>query len=350
MTRLIDLRSDTVTKPSEAMRAAMAAAEVGDDWYGDDPTVNRLQEAAAAAVGTEDALYVATGTMGNQIAMHAQTRAGHFVVAERDSHVATTEVSTSAILSAIAFRGLPSTDGSLTPDQVREALEPDPFDVEIVDLLSLENTHQAAGGVPWGVDEFRAVTGLARERGVSVHLDGARLFNACAATGATAADYTSNVDTVMFCLSKGLGAPIGSMVCGTKDFIREAKRTRILIGGAWRQAGIMAAAGLIALRDGPGRLHQDHANAKRLAEGIAESTPGAIDPATVQTNILYLDTQPIGITGLEVRDRLRDAGVLSNALGTKVRLVTNLDVSAQDVEDAITVWRKVAEDARSGSR
>jgi threonine aldolase len=140
------------------------------------------------------------------------------------------------------------------------------------------------------------------------------------------------------------------MVCGTKDFIREAKRTRILIGGAWRQAGIMAAAGLLALRDGPGRMHEDHANAKRLAEGIAEATPGAIDPATVHTNILYLDTQPLGISGLEVRDRLRDAGVLSNALGTKVRLVTNLDVSAEDVEDAVTVWRKVAEDARSGGR
>jgi threonine aldolase len=350
MTRLIDLRSDTVTKPSEAMRAAMAEAEVGDDWYGDDPTVNLLQDTAAEVVGKEAALYVATGTMGNQIAMHVQTRAGHFVVAEQESHVATTEVSTSAILSGIGFHGLPSTDGRLTPGQVREALEPDPFDVEIVDLLSLENTHQAAGGVPWGVDDFRDVTEVARERGVGIHLDGARLFNACAATGATAADYTRNVDTVMFCLSKGLGAPIGSMLCGTKDFIREAKRTRILIGGAWRQAGIMAAAGLIALRDGPGRLNEDHANARRLAQGIAEATPGAIDPQTVRTNILYLDTRPIGTSGLEVRDRLRDAGVLSNALGSKVRLVTNLDVSAHDVEDAITVWRKVAEDAGADLR
>jgi threonine aldolase len=231
MTRPIDLRSDTVTKPSEAMRAAMAAADVGDDWYGDDPTVNVLQDTAAEVVGKEAALYVATGTMGNQIALHVQARAGHFVAAEQNSHVATTEVSTSAILSGIAFHGIPSEDGRITPEQVDEALAPDPYDVEVIDVLSLENTHQVGGGTPWPVDELRAVTAVARDRGVRVHMDGARLFNACAATGAHVTDYTSNVDSVMFCLSKGLGAPIGSMLCGSEDFIRDAKRSRILLGG-----------------------------------------------------------------------------------------------------------------------
>jgi threonine aldolase len=348
MTRPIDLRSDTVTKPSEAMRAAMAAADVGDDWYGDDPTVNLLQDTAAEAVGKEAALYVATGTMGNQIALHVQARAGHFVACAQHSHVATTEVSTSAILSGIAFHGIPSEDGRITPEQVDEALAPDPYDVEVIDVLSVENTHQVGGGTPWPVEELRAVTAVARDRGVRVHMDGARLFNACAATGAHVTDYTSNVDTVMFCLSKGLGAPIGSMLCGSADFIRDARRTRILIGGAWRQAGIMAAAGLIALRDGPGRLHDDHANARRLAEGIAEATPATIDPESVRSNILFVDTAAAGIDGWEARERLHDAGVLSNVVSGKLRLVTHLGVSAQDVEEAITVWRKVAEDAGAG--
>ena len=203
--------------------------------------------------------------------------------------------------------------------------------------------------LPWPVEEFREVAAVAREHGVPVHLDGARLFNACAATGAPATEYTSNVNTVMLCLSKGLGAPIGSVLCGSTEFIREAKRTRILIGGAWRQAGIMAAAGLIALREGPGRLHEDHANARRLAEGIAEATPGAIDPAGVATNILFVDTAAVGVDAWEARERLFDAGVLSNVVSGMLRLVTHLGVSAQDVEDAIVVWRKVAESAGAGS-
>jgi threonine aldolase len=349
MTRPIDLRSDTVTKPSKAMRAAMAAAEVGDDWYGDDPTVNLLQDTASEAVGKEAGLYVATGTMANQIALHVQCGRGHFVACERTSHVASTEVSTSAILSGIAFHGIPSTDGRITPEQAAAALEPDPYDVEVVDVLSLENTHQVGGGTPWPVEEFREVAAVAGEHGVPVHLDGARLFNACAATGAPATEYTSNVNTVMFCLSKGLGAPIGSVLCGSAEFIREAKRTRILLGGAWRQAGIMAAAGLIALREGPGRLHEDHVNARRLAEGIAEATPGAIDPATVATNILFVDTGAVGVDAWEARERLQDAGVLSNVVSGALRLVTHLGVSPQDVEDAIVVWRKVADSAGAGS-
>jgi len=348
MSRPIDLRSDTVTKPSDEMRAAMAAAEVGDDWYGDDPTVNLLQEKAAEAVGTEDAVYVVSGTMANQISLHLLCRRGHFVATEQNSHVATTEVATSAILSGIAFARIASEDGRITPAQVAEALEPDPYDVDVVDVLSLENTHQVGGGTPWPIEEFRAVIAEARTRGVPVYLDGARLFNASAATGTPAPEYAREVDALMFCLSKGLGAPIGSMVCGSKDFVRDARRTRTLIGGTWRQAGIMAAAGLVALERGPGRLHEDHETARRLAEGIAEVTRGAIDPASVATNILFVDTPAAGVDAWEARRRLQDAGVLSNVVSGKLRLVTHLGVTDDDVDDAIVVWRKVVEDAKAG--
>ena len=348
MSRPIDLRSDTVTKPSAEMRAAMAAAEVGDDWYGDDPTVNRLQEKAAEAVGTEDALYVATGTMANQISLHVLCGRGHFVACEQNSHVATTEVATSAILSGIAFHRIPSADGRISPQQAAEALEPDPYDVDVVDVLSLENTHQVGGGTPWPIEEFRAVIAEARTRGVSIYLDGARLFNASAATGTPARDYVREVDAAMFCLSKGLGAPIGSMVCGSKDFVRDARRTRTLIGGTWRQAGIMAAAGLIALEHGPGRLHEDHATARRLAEGIADVTPGTIDPASAPTNILFVDTPAAGVDAWEARRRLQDAGVLSNVVSGKLRLVTHLGVTDDDVDETVVVWRKVVEDVKAG--
>jgi threonine aldolase len=349
----VDLRSDTVSSPSEAMRAAMASAEVGDAWYGDDPTVNRLQDRAAELTGKEAALYVATGTMANQIGVRLNAGGqGHIVAAETSAHIATTEVMTSAVLAGIAYRtGHDHPHGYMTAALAERLLEPDDyFDVEVVDALGVENTVGAYGGTILPSAELRAIREVTTRAGVGVHLDGARVWNAVASTGEDVRAWTDQVDTMMFCLSKGLGAPIGSILCGPADMIREARRIWILYGGAWRQAGIMAAAGLIALRDGPARLPEDHANAKRLAEGIGDATPGAIDPATVRTNILYLDTQPVGISGLEVRDRLRDAGVLSNALGTKVRLVTNLDVSAQDVEEAITVWRKVAEDAGSGDR
>jgi len=326
----------------------MAAAEVGDDWYGDDPTVNLLQEKAAEVVGTEDALYVATGTMANQISLHLLCRRGHFVACQRDSHVATTEVATSAILSGIAFHAIASEDGRITPEQATAALEPDPYDVDVVDVLSLENTHQVGGGTPWSLEQFRAVTAVAHDRRVPVYLDGARLFNASAATGTPVREYAREVDALMFCLSKGLGAPIGSMVCGSKDFVRDARRTRTLIGGTWRQAGIMAAAGLIALQDGPKRLHEDHETARRLAGGIAEATPGTIDPASVATNILFVDTSAAGVDAWEARRRLQEAGVLSNVVSGKLRLVTHVDVDAGDVEDAVVVWRKVVEDVRAG--
>jgi threonine aldolase len=338
----IDLRSDTVTRPTEAMRRAMAEAEVGDDWYGDDPTVNRLEERSAEVTGKEAACYVATGTMANEIAMHVFVRSGHLVACEATSHVCGVEVSSAAAMSGIAFAQIEAPRGQLTEEMVAEALQPDPYDVEVIDLLSLENTHQVGGGTVIPVDALRAIRKVAEEAGVPVYLDGARIFNAAAASGTPVGEYTVEAEAVMFSLSKGLGAPIGSVLCGSAEFIREARRAKILFGGAWRQAGIMAAAGLIALEEGPKRLHDDHVNARRLADGIASETSDVLDPTSVETNIVFADTRAIGIPPFEMLERLRAAGVLANVVAGRIRLVTHRDVTADQIEEAIQVWRAVA--------
>jgi threonine aldolase len=349
MTRArVDLRSDTVSTPSEAMRRAMADAEVGDAWYGDDPTVNALQDLAAEITGMEAALYVPTGTMANQIALRLHvTGGGHLVVASGASHVATTEVMTSAVLSGIAFRtGDAGVKGWITAELARDLLEPDDFyDVEIVDLLSIENTVGGAGGTVMPLDELRKVTAIAHESGVPVHLDGARIFNASAASGTPVVEYTREVDTTMFCVSKGLGAPIGSLVCGSTEAIREARRLSILFGGAWRQAGIVAAAGIIGLRDGTKRLHEDHERARRLAEGVAEALPGSVDLGQVETNMVYVDTEAMGLPLLETVDRLAAAGVAVTHGAGKIRMVTHVDVGDDGVAFALDAWRTVAHDA-----
>jgi threonine aldolase len=337
----IDLRSDTVTKPTEAMRRAMAEAEVGDDWYGDDPTVNRLQERCAEIMGKEAAVYVATGTMANEIALHVFARSGHLVVCEATSHVAGVEVASAAAMSGLAFAGIRAPRGQLTAEVVATALEPDPYDVDVVDVVSLENTHQVGGGTVMPVEEARAIHKVAAEAGVPVYLDGARIFNASVASGTPVEEFAAEADALMFCLSKGLGAPIGSVLCGPGEFIREARRTKVLFGGAWRQAGIMAAAGLVALEEGPQRLAEDHRNARRLAEGIAEASPGAIDPSTVETNMVFADTAPLRLRPWAILERLRDEGVLVNEVAGKVRLVTHRDVTSQDIEEAIGAWRRV---------
>lgn len=338
----IDLRSDTVTRPTDAMRRAMAEAEVGDDWYGDDPTVNRLEERAAEVTGKEAAVYVATGTMANEIALHGLVRSGHRVVCEARSHVAGVEVSSAAAMSGIAFNGIIAPQGQLTADVVAGALEPDPYDYDVVDLVSLENTHQVGGGTVMSVDEARAIRKVALDAGIPVYLDGARIFNASVASGTPVAEYAAEADALMFCLSKGLGAPIGSLLCGSKEFIREARRAKVLFGGAWRQAGIMAAAGLLALEEGPKRLHEDHENARRLAEGIADITPEALDPDNVTTNIVFADSAALGWRPWDLLERLREAGVLVNEVAGKIRLLTHRDVTVRDIEDAIEVWRRVA--------
>ncbi len=338
---LVDLRSDTVTKPSPAMRRAMAVAEVGDDWYGDDPTVNRLQERAAEVTGKDAALYVATGTMANRIAHHVFVRPGHQVVCEARSHVNNMELHSAAVLSGISYRPVPAPRGQLTADLVRDALMPDPLDVRVVDLLSIENTHQVGGGTVMPIDEAKAIAKVAQEAEVPVYLDGARIFNASVASGTPVVDYGEQADAMMFALSKGLGGPIGSVVCGSRAFIAEARRTKILFGGAWRQAGIMAAAGLVALEEGPKRLHEDHARAKRLAEGFADASPGAVDPAGVETNMVFVEPSAVGWTAVEIVGTLREKGVLCNPLLGRVRFVTHLDVDDAAIERAIEAWREL---------
>jgi threonine aldolase len=339
----IDLRSDTVTRPSDAMRRAMADAEVGDDWYGDDPTVNQLQDAAAEVTGKQAALYLPTGTLCSQIAMHVLTRPGHFVVCEQDAHVGGTEVGSSAVLSGIAFRRLSGGPrGQLQPRQVAAALVPDPYDVDVVDLVAVENTHQIGGGTVMPVAGLAEIAGVCASRKTPLYLDGARIFNATAVTGAKVADYAASANALMFCVSKGLGAPIGSLLAGDAEFIREARRLKVLYGAAWRQAGIMAAAGLIALQEGPKRLPEDHANARRLAEGMAGILPQAVDPGRVETNIVFVDITGTGHDVTQWQQRLQANGVLVTMIGDRVRMLTHRDITSQDVDTALAAWRTVA--------
>ena len=349
----VDLRSDTVTAPSPEMRRAMAEAEVGDAWYGDDPTVNRLQELAAERLGTEAAFYVPTGTMANQIALalHARTN-GHLVACSAWSHVATTEVMTSAALSGIAFRTAdPGPRGWIDVEIATELLEPDSYyDVEVVDALSVENTLGGAGGRVMPLDELQAVRKVADDAGVAVHLDGARLFNAAIAAGVDASEFAREAATVMFCVSKGLGAPIGSLLCGPADLMPEARRLWILFGGAWRQAGITAAAGIVALQHGPERLHEDHDRARRLAEGVDDRLTGMIDFDQVETNMVLVDTEAVGLGVIETVERLAALGVGATHTGSHVRMVTHADVSDEGVDVALGAWSSFAEAASSGRR
>jgi threonine aldolase len=342
MTALIDLRSDTVTRPTEAMRKAMAAAEVGDDWYGDDPTVNRLQDRAAEIAGRQAALYLPTGTMCNQIALHALVRPGRFVACESSAHVCGVELHSSAALSGVAFRPLWGVRGLVSAGQVADALQPDRSDVTVVDLVAIENTHQLGGGTPQPMEQVHAIAKACQAAGVPLYMDGARVFNACTVTGAKVADYAAEVSAMMFCLSKGLGAPIGSMLIGDAEFIREARRIKILFGGAWRQAGIMAAAGLIALEEGPQRLHEDHAKARVLAEGVAELVPGSVDPDTVLTNIVFVDVSGTGRSAPEWAERLAAEGVRVTIGAGKVRMLTHRDVTMADIGAALAAWRRAA--------
>ena len=328
------------------MRTAMAGAEVGDDWFGDDPTVNRLQDRAAEVTGKEAALYVPTGTMANQIGVRLHVHgSGHLVAATSGAHVASTELMTSAVLSGITFRtGDPGPRAWMTADLARELVEAeDPYDVEVVDLIAVENTVGHAGGTVMPVEEIRAIRKVADDNDLPIHLDGARIFNAAVAAGVDVTEYTREADTMMFCVSKGLGAPIGSLVCGTREDIREARRLKILFGGAWRQAGIMAAAGLIALEDGPKRLHLDHGRARRLAEAVAEILPGSVDPAMVETNMVYADTEAVGLAPLDAIERLRHLGVGATFVSGKVRMVTHVDVDDDGLALALDAWRTIAE-------
>jgi threonine aldolase len=346
MAARIDLRSDTVSTPSERMRQAMAAAEVGDDWYGDDPTVNRLQDRAAELTGKEAALYLPTGTMCNQIALHAYVHPGHLVVCEASAHAGRTEASSAAVLSGVSFHYVSAPDrGLMLGAQVAAALAPDPYDVAVVDLVTIENTHQVGGGSVHGVAGVRDIAAVCADAGVPLYLDGARIFNACAVAEVPVATYAQAVTSLMFCLSKGLGAPIGSVLAGDQEFIREARRLKILFGGAWRQAGVMAAAGLIALEEGPKRLPEDHENARVLATGIAELLPDSVDPDGIETNIVFVDVSGTGRDSTWWRAQLAAEGLLVTIVAGRVRMLTHVDVDAAGIQAALGAWRNAAKAA-----
>lgn len=335
---MIDLRSDTVTKPSEKMRAAMAAAEVGDDVYGEDPTVNRLQERAAELFDNEAALFVPSGTMGNQIAVKVHTKPGQEIIIEERGHILNYELGASAILAGVTIRPVKSADGSgmLTWPEISAVLSTDSiYDHTQTGLLCLENTHNLAGGRVMSSAFCAEICDNAHAVGLPVHMDGARIFNAATALNESVADLTRHCDSVQFCLSKGLGAPVGSILLGSKDFIDEARIWRKRLGGGMRQVGVLAAAGLIALDEGSRRLHEDHANAKRLAEGIVTIKGIEIDVETVETNIVIFDIAGTGKNAADIVAALRDKGVLAIGFGSKIRLVTHLEITDHDIEYTI---------------
>ena len=294
---IVDLRSDTLTLPTPQMREAMARAEVGDDVWEEDPTVKRLEAMAAERLGKEAGLFVASGTMGNLVSVVSQTQAGQEVVLDLDSHIFNYEGAGSAVIGSVQMRPVKTARGFLAPEQVREALRPANIHVPPTGLVCIENTHNRHGGTCCTPEEIGAVAAVAHGANVPVHLDGARLFNAAVALRRDAREFTRDVDSVTFCVSKGLAAPVGSVVCGSRVFITRARRVRKMVGGGMRQAGVIAAAGIVALETMVDRLAEDHANALRLAEGIAKLPGLRVDLASVQTNIVIFGVERPGGPG-----------------------------------------------------
>jgi threonine aldolase len=333
---MIDLRSDTVTKPTPGMRDAMACAEVGDDIYGEDPTVNRLQEVGAALVGKRAALFVPSGTLGNQLSLRAQTEPGREVIVDGQSHIIRYEQGAAAALAGVQLHWVSGAHGIMTAEQVQAAIRPnDPYSIRTA-LICIEHTHNAGGGTVYPLSTIQAIRAVATAHGLPMHLDGARLFNAVAASGVSAAEYAKPFETVTFCLSKGLGAPAGSLIATDDPGLMERlRRFRRMYGGGMRQSGILAAAGLYALEHHRARLREDHAHAKRLAVRLQQIPAVTIDPTLVETNILFFDVHSKQFSVPAFVAALKQEGVLINAVGRHTcRAVTHLDVSADDIERA----------------
>ncbi len=344
LTTTVDLRSDTVTKPTPEMRRAMAEAEVGDDVYGEDPTLNRLEQRAAEIFGREAALFVPSGTMGNQVAIKTHTRPGQEVICEERGHIFNYEMAMLAHFSGCLARPLRGEDGILHWADVKTRIAPKIYYRAQTGLISLENTHNMAGGTVYPQAVADEICGAAHDAGIPVHLDGARIFNASVALGHPVAEITKKFDSVMFCLSKGLGAPVGSLLVGSRTFIDDARLYRKALGGGMRQAGVLAAAGLIALEQMPKRLHIDHANAKFLAEGLARVPGIKIDPAKVMTNIVICDVSGTGLNSAELCGRLGRHNVLASGVNAEqVRFVTHMDVDRAGCERALKAIREVLE-------
>lgn len=340
---IIDLRSDTVTKPTEAMRQAMARAEVGDDVYGEDPTVNRLQEMAAALLGKKGALFVPSGTMANQLAIRIQTQPGQEVIVESRAHIIRYEQGAAGALAGVQLHWVVGDRGIIGPDQVEAAIRPtDPHSIQTA-LICLENTHNSGGGTIYPLATIERIRSVASAHGIPMHLDGARLFNAVAATTLPPASYAQHFQTVSVCLSKGLGAPAGSLLLSNNlELINKAKRFRRMYGGAMRQSGILAAAGIYALEHNIGRLKEDHDNAKRLARKLQQIPRIKIDPQHVDTNIVIFDVSDPRFTPAALVTALKEEGVLINAIGgSSFRAVTHLNVSTSEIDRASEIFAKI---------
>ena len=343
----VDLRSDTLTLPTPEMREAMARAEVGDDVWGEDPTVQRLEATAAARLGKEAALFVASGTMGNLVAVVAHTQAGQEVMLDLDSHIYNNEVAGGTIVGHVQMRPVKTERGFLTPEQVEDALRPVNIHVPPTGLVCLENTHNRHGGTCCTPEQIAAVAAVAHGAGVPVHIDGARLFNAVVALKRDVREFVGPVDSVTFCLSKGLAAPVGSIVCGSAAFIERAKRVRKMVGGGMRQVGVLAAAGLLSLDRMVDRLADDHVNARTLAEAVAAMPGLAVDLASVQTNIVIIRVD----RGDRARSTAATAELVKGCAARKVkvhamaptaiRCVTHKDVDAEDTRRAVDAFREL---------
>ncbi len=338
---VVDLRSDTLTLPTQAMRDAMARAEVGDDVWEEDPTVRRLEELAARRTGKEAALFVASGTQGNLVSVLAQTRHSQEIILDADSHIFNYEGASSATFGGVQTLALKTERGFLTPEQVREHIRPSNIHIPVTGLVCLENTHNRHGGTCCAPEDIEAVAAVAHAAGVPVHLDGARIFNAAVALGRPVGDFTRHVDSVTFCLSKGLAAPVGSLVCGSRELILRARRVRKMLGGGMRQVGVLAAAGLVALESMVDRLAEDHASARRLAEGVARLPRVRLDLGKVQTNIVIFHVDRPGgapelVTGSVARKiKIHQIGP------TSIRCVTHKDVDADDIGRALDAFREI---------
>jgi threonine aldolase len=344
---MIDLRSDTVTRPTPAMRKAMAEAEVGDDVFGEDPTVNRLQERSAGLFEKEAALFVPTGCMANEIAVKLHTKTGDEFIIEERGHVNNFELGLYAMIGGTAVRAVRSVDGSgiLTWDEIAPALRINPPYYSCpTGLICLENTHNMAGGTVMTLERTEEICTKAHELDLPVHLDGARLFNAAAVLDESVADLSKSCDSVMFSLSKGLGAPAGSVLLGKREFIEEARVWRKRLGGGMRQVGVLAAAGLVALEESPQKLHDDHANAKLLAGGLAGLKGVAVDAEKVVTNIVIFDVSATGMSSAQICDELKKRGILAIGFGSAVRMVTHYDVSRADIEAALSAMQEILPD------
>jgi threonine aldolase len=340
--KIIDLRSDTVTKPSPAMRQAMAQAEVGDDVYLEDPTVNRLQSRAAEIFGREAGLFVPSGSMGNLTCIMAQAARGQEVICEAAGHIYNYEMASMCALGGVLPRVIPATNGILHWPQIAAAIREKAYYRPQSALVALENTHNMAGGTVYPTALANEICDRAHEAGLRVHLDGARVFNAAVYLNEPVAEITKNFDSVQFCLSKGLGAPVGSMIVGSKDFIERCRVIRKTLGGGMRQVGVLAAAGLVALEEGPKLLAVDHENAQVLAQGLAEIPGIQIDPKTVQTNIVIFDVGRARLAAPQFVEKLNQRKVLTGAVdATRVRVVTHRDVSRADCEQAVRVISEV---------